>query len=111
MSNIDKKYTEGVWYDTMNGNYCEIQQNHDLVELVNPENGNVYWDMTVADWKDGARSTLTKVPVGAVEDPVGYVNRGLRILNRNDIDELASLPYTFAIGLDWARGQVEITER
>ena len=110
---LDDRYTSGVWYDTYNGDFCTIQESDDgkLVELVNPENGDVYWDMPVSEWVESEQSDFRPVSDEAVNDPVVIINRALRILSRNDINELSSYPDKEAIDLRYARAQVSIEEQ
>jgi hypothetical protein len=113
---LDDKYTSGVWYDQMNGDFAKIQRGFDpeaegsgrIVELVNPESGNVYWDMPVREWVEREQQDFRPVSDEAVEDPVEVVNRAVRILSRNDISELSAIPHDFAVDLRYARQQVEI---
>lgn len=115
---LDDKYTSGVWYDTYNGDYCEIQRGFDpdacesgrVVELVNPENGDVYWDMPVSEWVESEQQDFRQVSEQAVNDPTEIVNRALRLMLRNDINELASVPTQEQIDIRYARQQVEIQE-
>jgi hypothetical protein len=113
---LDDKYTDGVWYDHMNGDFSEIQRGRDdngdpLVELVNPETGSVYWDMPVSVWVEREQSDFRQVSEEAVEDPVSIVNRAVRILSRNDIGKLSGIAMQEAIDLRYARQQVEVSEK
>lgn len=96
-----------------NADYAKIQESADgeLVEMVNPENDMVYWDMPVSEWVEKERHDFCKVSDEAVDDPVSVVNRAVRILSRNDINELSGLPMDFAVDLRYAREQVEVTEK
>jgi hypothetical protein len=107
---LDDKYTEGVWYDQMNGDFCEIQESADgeLVELVNPETGDVYWDMPVRKWVETDRQDFRRVPQVAVEDPAEVVRGALRMVGRNDINEMGGLSMEEAIKVRYAREQVSI---
>jgi hypothetical protein len=107
---IEDRYTNGIWYDTMNGDFAKIRQVGELVELVNPENGDVYWDMPVEDWEDEEKNDFVKVRQEAVDDPVAVVNRAIRMMSRNDINELSGYPFEEAIALRYARQQVTISE-
>lgn len=107
---LDDRYTEGVWYDQMNGDFAKIQEGPrgEKVELVNPETGEVYWDMPVIEWCESEQSDFRKVSDEAVEDPTAVVNRAVRILSRNDISELSGIPMDFAVDLRYARQQVNV---
>ncbi len=115
---LDDKYTTGVWYDTMSGDFAKIQRGFDpdadgtgrIVEVVNPETDSVYWDMPVRQWVEEEQQDFRPVSDSAVEDPVAVVNRAVRILARNDVNEMAGIPMQEAIDLCYARQQVEITE-
>jgi|APHM01.1.fsa_nt_gi hypothetical protein len=109
---LDDRYTEGVWKDMHNGDFAYIREDvtGEQVELINPENGNVYWDMHISEWCESEQHDFVKVQPEAVKDPVNYINRAVRIIQRNDINELSSLPMDFAIGVSYAREQVEINE-
>lgn len=116
---LDDKYTTGVWYDTYNGDFCTIQRGFDpdapadgrIVELVNPKTDDVYWDIPVREWVGDEQSNFRPISDSAVEDPATIVSRAVRILARNDTDELMSVPDSFAIDLRYARQQVEISEK
>ena len=109
---LDDKYTEGIWYDAMNGDFCEIQEHPDkeLVELVNPENGNVYWDMPVSEWVEDEQQDFNRVLQEAVDDPVDFY----RVTVENLVDAAQyqgkSLPFSEEISFRYARQQVEISE-
>lgn len=109
---LDDRYTDGIWYDTYNGDFAEIQESDDgeRVELVEPENGDVYWDMPEDEWLV-EQHEFSKVPEPAVNDPVEYVLQGHRILKRNSIEELAALPTSFEVGYRYACKQVEVREK
>lgn len=107
---LDDKYTKGIWYDSMHGVFAKIQRGDgQMVELINPKTGFVYWDMPVSQWVD-EQSDFVRVPQEAVDDPVAIVNRALRIMSRNDVNELAGVPESFAISLRYARKQVYIRQ-
>jgi len=116
---LDDEYTTGVWYDTYNGDFCKIQRGFDpdapadgqIVELVNPETDEVYFDMPVRKWAEDEQSDFRPVSDLAVEDPAAVVNRAVRILRRNNINELVGLPDSFSIDLSYASKQVEISEK
>jgi hypothetical protein len=109
---LDDKYKDGIWYDLYNGDFCEIQMHPDksIVELVNPENKNVYWDMPLHKWVEREKQDFRQVPEEAVDDPVNVVNQAIRKLTRNDSNELMSVGQDFAIKLMYARDQIEINE-
>lgn len=110
---LDDRYTDGIWYDTYNGDFAEIQEagDGDGVHLINPETNEVYWECTMEEWVEDEQSDFTKVSDEAVEDPVAVVNRAVRILSRNNVNELAGVPYQEAVDLRYARQQVEISEK
>jgi hypothetical protein len=108
---IDDKYLSGVWYDQLNGDYCEIQrgglndENERLVELVNPETNSVYWDMPVSKWVEDEQQDFRPVPEEAVEDPVNFIIEMLDFAQRGE-----TLHRDGQIGLGYARQAVEIEE-
>lgn len=110
---IDPKFTEGVWYDSFNGDFAKIETSADgtVVKLINPETDEAYWDMPVEAWVEKEKQHFRPVSDEAVEDPVAVVNRALRMQSRNDVNELASVPFQEAIDLRYAREQVEIQEK
>lgn len=115
---LDDKYTEGVWYDAMNGDFAKIQRGFDpeadgsgrLVELVNPETDSVYHDMPVSKWVEDERQDFKKVLQEAVNDPVDFY----RVTVENLLDAVKyqgkSLPFSEEISFRYARQQVEISE-
>lgn len=109
---LDDRYTEGVWYDQMNGDFCEIQESDDgeLVELVNPENGNVYWDMPVSTWVEDEKQDFRQVSDEAVEDPVDFYIVTVENLVDAAQYQGKSLPFSEEISFRYARQQVEISE-
>ena len=116
---LDDKYTTGIWYDTYNGDFCTIRRGFDsaspedgrIVELLDPDTDKVYFEMPVRKWAEDEQSDFRPVSDSAVEDPVAVVNRAVRILRRNNINELADLPDSFSIDLAYAHKQVEISEK
>jgi len=108
---LDEQYKTGIWYDTYNGDFCEIQnayndKGHEVVELVNPENDSVYHEMPLHEWKDYERYEFRQVLDDAVSDPVGYVRGMMHRLTQGDQD----LSEDESIALGWAYEQVEISE-
>lgn len=106
------EYTEGIWYDMHNGDFTKIRWNNRerLVELVNPENGDVYWDMPLDEWEASESADFYRVRQEAIDDPVAVVNRAIRMVARNDMNELASIPLAEAIAIRYAREQVTVAE-
>lgn len=109
---LDDRYKEGVYYDSMNGDFCKIQDSVDgeLVELVNPETDEVYWDMDVREWIERKQQDFIKVPEDAVNDPLNVINTAIHKLRRNDPNELMSLSEKFSIKVRYAHEQVDIQE-
>lgn len=116
---LDDKYTTGVWYDSETGDFCTIRRGFDpdapadgrIVELLDPDTDKVYFEMPVRKWAEDEQSDFRPVSDSAVEDPAAVVNRAVRILRRNNINELAGLPDSFSIDLSYASKQVEISEK
>lgn len=107
---LDDKYTDGIWYDTMNGDFCTIESPDGEQVILRTPDGDPFYEMPVSEWLD-EQSDFRKVSDEAVEDPVSVVNRAVRILSRNDINELASVLFQEEIDLRYARQQVEIREQ
>lgn len=114
---LDDKYTDGIWYNMMNGDFCTIQRGFDpdgeddgrLVELVNPETGNVYWDMPVSDWVESEQQDFSKVSEEAVEDPVNFYTETVENLVDAAQYSGKSLPFSEEISFRYARQQVSIS--
>jgi len=108
---LDSNYTEGVWYDMRTGDFCRLQQgycenrNANLVELAQPETGNVYYDILFPVWEQ-EKSNFRQVSKPAVNDPKGAVCRSLNIASRDDIAGDID-----PIDLRYAWSQVEIQEK
>lgn len=107
---LDDKYRTGVYYDMSGGDFCQIQYNEDeeTVELVNPENDEVYWTLTLEEWHTDAREDMRPVLGRAVENPQSVIQESLDMLGRNDPNELMSISEEWAIGLRYARTQVTL---
>lgn len=110
-STLEDRFTNGIWYDYGEEAFFEIQESDDGdVELVEPEGRFVYAEIHIGDWKETEKHDFRKVSDDAVENPTETVERALRMMLRNDIEELAGYPEQEVIDLRYARGQVEITE-
>jgi len=117
---LDDKYTDGVWYDRMAGDFCQIREVDDTIGLFEPgvenfdEHGPYYTfdeqDMCKEDAIGRINTDFTKVGNGAVENPTIVVERALRLISRNDPNELMGIPEQESINLMYARQQVEISE-
>jgi len=114
---LEEKYTSGVWYDRMSGDFCTIQRGFDpdgdgdgrLVELVNPETELVYWDMSLEEWEEEKRD-FVQVEEEAVEDPVNFVRQSIDNLVEASNYGGSQLPFTEEISLQYARRKVKIVE-
>lgn len=67
---LDDRYTEGVYYNAASGDFCEIQRGEEAVELVNPQSGDVYHEVSYSDWHG---EDFYPVPEVAIDDPVAYL--------------------------------------
>jgi hypothetical protein len=111
---VDDKYLTGIWYDSQAGDFCQIARGAPgeyRVQLINPENGNVYHEVSIEDWVERVHQDFRQVSEEAVEDPREVVSRAVRKLSRNDINELSTIPPQAALDLRYARRQVEISEK
>lgn len=112
---LEQKYTTGVWYDQMNGDYCEIQlglftdDDERIIELVNPETGNVYWDMPISQWLD-EKKYFRQVHERAVNNPVDYYKSTVENLLESSQYSGKRLPFREEISFEFARQQVDIQE-
>jgi hypothetical protein len=117
---LDDKYTEGVWYDTMAGDFSKIREVDDTIGLfepdVEPEDSDPYYTfdeegMTKEDAIDTINADMSRVSDEAVENPVAVVTRALDRAARNDPSELMSVSYQEAIDLRYALTVTEIVEQ
>lgn len=110
---LDSKYTDGIWYDSMAGDFCQIREWGKTIGLFTPgvenfeEHGPYYTfdeeGYGKEDAIDKVRSEFRRVSDEAVENPSTVVERAINSLARNDPNE--------AIDLRYARQQVEIQEK
>lgn len=105
---LDERYTDGIWYDLYNGDFCRIEDWGEGVALLTPD-GDHFHTMTYHEWSE-EKPDFRQVSDAAVEDPAGTVRRAIRLLSRNDINELSTVPHQFSIDLRYAREQVEIRQ-
>lgn len=74
MSEIDTKYTNGVWYDASVGEVCEISVDESgHVCLTSPNEESAYHSMSLEEW-ESSKEDFTSIPERAVRDPVSYYN-------------------------------------
>lgn len=110
---LDDKYLTGIWYDEQAGDFCEIARGAPgeyRVELINPENGNIYHEISLEDWCERVHQDFRQVSEEVVNDPVNFVQGAVRMMARNDINDMAGVSMQQAIDLRWAREQIEISE-
>lgn len=112
---LDDKYTNGVYRDSHTGEYCEIVELDNTIGICEPGRDEPYYTYdeegyTKAEAIDAVNKEMHKVSDEAVENPTQTIERALRIMQRNDINELSSYPQREATDLGYAREQVEITE-
>lgn len=102
---LDDKYTSGVWYDMMAGDYCKIQESDEGdVELVTPDGDDVFAEVDIEDWVASEHADFREVPQAAVERPAEYLEEILDVTARD-----ASPSVEDRIGLSYVRQQKEIT--
>lgn len=106
---MEAQYADGIWYDSYNGDYCEIQSGTDgngneVVELVEPEAGFVYHEIPLPEWEDYERYDFAPVPQEAVDDPKDFMVEMLDMAQSGE-----ALSDRGRRGLGWARQQVSIT--
>lgn len=81
---LDDRYLEGVWYDSMSGDFCKLRRGDSRhVEMVNPGTSEVYHEIAYDDW-DGA--DFYRVPDEAIEDPVSYIEDNPQSTDPNHFD-------------------------
>lgn len=112
---LDDKYTNGVYYDQRAGEYCEIVRLDDTIGLCEPGRDEPYYTFdeegyTKQEAIESINRDMTQISEEAVENPTQIIERALRMMARNDVNELAAYPQKEAIDLRYAREQVEITE-
>lgn len=109
---IDDEYTTGVYYDSSVGEYCKINPTDDgeEIELINPETDEVYWTLSLEEWHEKAEPDMFQVLDRAVNQPKSLVEEALDTIGRNDPNELMKLSDKWAISLNYARKQVEMSE-
>jgi len=119
---LDEKYENGVYYDSMAGEFCQIREINDTIGLfdpyVNPDHVKTdpYYCFDEEGYDMGeaiseVNSHMQKVSEDAVKNPKAVVERSLRMVSRNDPNELMSIPESEAIDLMYAQREVKITER
>lgn len=107
--NVDDRFTEGVWYDVHHGDFNRIERDEENGEVVflDPESEEELERIPADDFTP---EDMRRVSDSTVEDPVRVVRAALRIVSRNDINEMASIPMNEAIDLRYARQQTKIVE-
>lgn len=107
---IDDKFTEGIWYDTMTGDFCRIVETEDSIGLVEPDRPDADPFHEFDDPKDFDGGEYLRVNEEAVENPADVVREYAELLASGGFDGMRELPWTQAISLRWALRNVEITE-
>jgi len=117
---LDDRYTTGIWYDAMTGDFSKIREVDDTIGLfepdVEPEDSDPYYTfdeegMTKEDAIDTINADMSRVSDEAVENPATVVNRALDRAARNDPNQLMSVAHQEAIDLRYARTVTEIFEQ
>jgi hypothetical protein len=109
---LDDRYTDGLWYDTMDGDFCQIKEINagETVGLVNPETGETYHHIPVDQWQD-QQHDFVSVPDDAVENPVSFYTEAVNALARCAQYNEGQLPYSEEIGYRYAKRQVKVVEK
>lgn len=112
---LDDRYTTGVYHDSHTGEYCEIVELDDTIGICEPGSDEPYYTYdeggyTKAEAIDAVDREMHKISEEAVKNPTRTIERALRMMTRNDMNELASYPEGEAADLGYARSQVEIVE-
>jgi hypothetical protein len=117
---LDDKYTTGIWYDAMTGDFSKIREVDDTIGLfepvVEPEDSDPYYTfdeegLTKEDAIDTINADMSRVSDEAVENPATVVNRALDRAARNDPNQLMSVAHQEAIDFRYARTVTEIFEQ
>jgi|APHM01.1.fsa_nt_gi hypothetical protein len=111
----EREVTNGVYYDKHSGGFVEIVDLDDTIGLCEPGFDEPYYtfDEDGIPYEEAVRYVnrdFESVSVEAQKHPKRVLNRALRIVSRNDTNEMASIPFQFAIDLRYARDSVTITE-
>lgn len=110
---LEEKYTDGVWYDRHAGEYVEIKDLGDTIGLCEPGYDEPYYtfdedDIGYEEAIGNLETDFRPISEEAQENPERIVKRAIRMMSRNDPNELMSYPQTEAIDLRYARMKVTI---
>jgi len=72
----DRFVNGGLWYDGMAGDFCQFERGDGVIEMLNPETGEVYHEFGEDEWLD-EQADFTRVPQEAIEDPEGFMEEFL----------------------------------
>lgn len=104
---IDDRFTEGVWYDMMTGDYLQFEQREDYdVALFDTEGDEI----DVIAIEDFTPEDFYRVPEEAVEDPVNYLTRKIDWLRVESTEPGNRLSVRESIGVGYAQEKTEIVE-
>lgn len=75
---LDEKYKSGIWYDYTCSEFTQIQESdtHD-VQIVEPVNGNVCYEISIENWKNVESQWFAEVGSEAIESPEEIIERAL----------------------------------
>ena len=108
---LDDKYTNGIWYDQSTEDFCKIQRaNENAVELVDPDTGNPYTEMNTETWVEYRQQAFQKVSENAIENPTQVISKAIRVLLRNDPNELMAISDQKSVDIKYAYRHIELTE-
>jgi hypothetical protein len=106
---------ESVWYDAASGDYCTIVSIDETIGLCHLDEEDPYFKFddhgyTQNEAVDKITDDFTQVSAIAVEDPEILVNRAVRLIMRNDVNELMAIPTQESINLAYAWSQVSLID-
>jgi len=119
-AHLDDRYTTGIWYDAMTGDFSKIREVDDTIGLFEPdkepEDSDPYYTfdeegMTKEDAIDTINADMSRVSDEAVENPATVVTRALDRAARNDPNQLMKVSHQEAIDLRYARTVTQILEQ
>jgi len=108
---LDSQFTKGVWRDMHCGDFLEIEESEDGdVNLIHPDTGTCYHTIGLEDWNKWQSADFSRVPSGAVSDPVFYIQEAVQVIINNDINELSSITQEWVNGVAYAQQNVNLEE-
>ena len=94
------------------GDFLEIEESEDGdVNLIHPDTGMCYHTIALEDWNKHQRGDFSRVPSGAVSNPVSYIQEAAQVIVNNDINELSTITQEWVNGVAYAQENVNLYER